>query len=479
MVRGRLILQYYLVLFAVMVPLPGKAQVVPSPEFRIEAVVSAGGDGITVRESEQSSVNGDGDYTVNWRSGNLATSSTRVSTLPHTLTGLKRGLEYEVYAEVSDSGGAIHTSNSEFVGLPLPPPTLEKLTALGFGGLEVRATPTQGIEGIPQVDCRVYWREDGGESMPESVSAARFPHVLHSLSDAQAYDVYVTAVSVGGESIVSETLTALTSNPQDYFESDSLRLAPGLGFLHRLYSSGDDRFTVWLCDVGDSSSRLEMDGAVEHLRDVLGDYYDWLSGGLYRPVFLPGEVVQSARGYLACRAAAFERHRELIAEGRGDEYRSAGHVLVQLSAQEDGGLSGRATSPLFQRISQYTETSAPGNIRDLFIQENGLDGSLVSDFVLAHELGHTLQWGHSYTNGIQTNGIDVMSAATTLVGTIAINRYTSGWIAEEDVAFYDFEEGGEQSFILQGRSVMEELDDGEHWVGGFLLGYRRNGRCNF
>ena len=152
--------------------------------FRIQAVVNPDGDGITVQTSTQGGVNAAGDYTIYWQSGSLVEGSTRVSTLPHTLTGLKRGLEYGVYIEVSGNNGVSRTSNLEFVGLPLPSPTLEKLTALGFGGMEVRAEPPPGIEDIPRVDYRVYWREDGGESMPESVSADRFPHVLHSLSDA-------------------------------------------------------------------------------------------------------------------------------------------------------------------------------------------------------------------------------------------------------------------------------------------------------
>ncbi len=79
--------------------------------------------------------------------------------------------------------------------------------------------------------------------------------------------------------------------------------------------------------------------------------------------------------------------------------------------------------------------------------------------VVAHELGHTLQWPHSFS-GVSTseydNPIDVMSGNSDRLGsrvtepdpysTLSYNRYQSGWVSPSDVVVAD---GNDQSMTLQ------------------------------
>ncbi|MDE0230706.1 MAG: S-layer homology domain-containing protein [bacterium] len=265
----------------------------------------------------------------------------------------------------------------------------------------------------------------------------------------------------------------------DEYQADPLGLIPGYD-LTTHYSLGDDLWEVWVCDSPDGDLDISAPGLVEVLKSELVPYFDWLSGGRYRPVFNAGDPgVIAATGFTPCLDAIAD-HVESATEGvvtiadqettfaRGDpgglvRYRSGELEWLALRGTSfpDNGRSVNAGGNLFSAPSDQAEGATPPQIS-----------------IIAHEFGHALWFPHSYRidPGEYDNPMDIMSDAEAApglqIGTIAINRYAAGWIDQDEVEVYPGE--GKSRYVLAPPG-----DDGTQMLvlrsseGGFMtLGAR-------
>lgn len=254
------------------------------------------------------------------------------------------------------------------------------------------------------------------------------------------------------------------------------------------YSLGEDHWEVWICEAPDGKLDLSASEIAGLLESELVPYFDWLSGGRYRPVFragTPGKV--DAPGFGPCL-------EEIAGMSRAGTEGVIGLVNQEADfAQGDPGPWWWTVTGDQGRI-EPEGTSYPDNGRNVIggsglvtvppDQTEGTTPPRIS--ILAHEIGHTLRFPHSYffDPGGYENPMDIMSDAEAApglqVGTIALNRYAAGWIDQEDVEIYSGNgryrytlsppgmagtqmlvlKSGENGFITLGARVRKGYDSG-------------------
>lgn len=226
----------------------------------------------------------------------------------------------------------------------------------------------------------------------------------------------------------------------DGSESESEREGPfagdPLGLIahtewYRDRTLGSQTWELWFCDLPLGDTTVNQKQVERTLNSVITKYFRWLSGGKYIPDFrVTGEF--QAEDLNGCTSAAREQSPEAL--------------LAVVTDAADGQAFGGGRLMLLSADSVVKVGRRPRP----------------SMFVIAHEIGHTLAWPHSYGGNTEfrpptdsvwnptdkwtaqineyDNPMDLMSGAPTSqanVATIAVNRYAAGWIDPEDVRIHD------------------------------------------
>ena len=286
--------------------------------------------------------------------------------------------------------------------------------------------------------------------------------------------------------------------------------------------TGPRTYEIWTCDVGDDFN-ITPQAATNLLNSQVTDFFKDMSGNLFSPTFTVGGAVVST----TTRAAggldlARKSCRDQIRPNRDQqgEYRDIDRkiIIIDNSSRSDGFMQQYwrlgippgtpRSSSLYQKLTA-----------DSIIQVGGgtVVGWLASIGTVAHEIGHEIQWPHSYGGNIinyiystgqyrineYDNRMDLMSRGTSTsltTGTIALNRYSSGWIEPEEVAVHTGEaatyelrpvgEDGTQMLVIPtawgpgvfytlGPRAREGIDRNvSRGVELYLVDQRRNA-CNF
>ena len=216
----------------------------------------------------------------------------------------------------------------------------------------------------------------------------------------------------------------------------------GLGTAPRTYE-------VWTCDVGDGHNITPQE-AVNSLNLQVTPFFKQMSGDKFAPAFRVGGAVTSSvtraeEGLEASRVNC----REQIRPNRGlqGRYRNITRKIIIIdNSVTNGGynhyywlLGYQPGTPGYQKLTIDTVIHVGGGS---VVGIPGVGGGVPRINTVAHEIGHDLQWPHSFSYGSFTeydNRMDLMSgrdAYGLTTGTIAVNRYAAGWIDPEDVAVH-------------------------------------------
>ena len=192
------------------------------------------------------------------------------------------------------------------------------------------------------------------------------------------------------------------------------------------YTTKPDVVEVWICTIGTKHTltNLTVEQLTEGLRQSgLAEYFESMSGGRYEMSFVPGGVVDAA----------------FVQGCHGDQTFGGTSAILAVPDLEDGF----GWSPRFLSFS----TDYPWNRRSAAIGfYDGVRGINIAS--TAKVFGFTFPWPQSYTGALSPesgltradNPMDMTSRGNRgvlRVGTIAANRYASGWIAPEDVHIYE------------------------------------------
>jgi hypothetical protein len=248
----------------------------------------------------------------------------------------------------------------------------------------------------------------------------------------------------------------------DPYAADPLRLVPFADTVQQVYSHGIDTWEVWQCVIPDWPGRIDVPSVTANLNSIITPYFSWLSSGEYSPRFVTGGTVTS-NDVVPQTVTGGEGFRVLGCESAVQEATSgaANGVLIVVAAGFDAGYG---TAGAICPEDPYTGcvTTYPGNVRTAVVGAAAVDTVQPFDepqwVTVAHEIGHALNWTHSY-GGLTTmadgsvdvydNPMDVMSGQNVTglpIGTIAYDRYSAGWIDPSNVTFH---RAGVASYTLE------------------------------
>ncbi|MDH3250976.1 MAG: hypothetical protein OEQ47_18545, partial [Acidimicrobiia bacterium] len=265
-----------------------------------------------------------------------------------------------------------------------------------------------------------------------------------------------TVRRVGALVALLMALPLVGSAQVDPYAADPLGL---LAFTEQsqVYTSGTDVIEVFVCDVPDGNVPVDLTTAVAEINAALQPYYTWLSGGRYLPAFVEGGTLVASSPSGWPDAIVLQSECETLAAINGSA--TAAGALVIVDAEYSGGY---ATAGVACETTIECPTTFPDNGRIMVVgahtvvASQELPNARLS--TVAHELGHTLEFPHSYggltkfINGVTyeyDNPMDIMSGGSLVdlnVGTIAINRYAAGWL----LAGTAFHRGGSAQYELSG-----------------------------
>ena len=202
-----------------------------------------------------------------------------------------------------------------------------------------------------------------------------------------------------------------------------ISFGPGLD---RLSFCGEETWQVFVCAARESG----WSGRVTYIDEVLGEaaaWFDWASGQQYDIDFSAGDDTSVVSG----DNASFEDCFKKIRATDWSESRSGAVVLLDEAALDPfQNYAGIGTCGYISEA----DSGVFGDSRRMVAIAVHAPGEQAA--IAVHELGHAQCWPHSYSGKTESeydNPLDVVSSDAWPVGTLAVNRYASGWIHPEQV----------------------------------------------
>ena len=337
--------------------------------------------------------------------------------IPEELENLKQ-LEYLLLFDNDLSGG-----------IPVELGGLSQLRVLSLGFNRLEGPIPEELGGLEKLE-ELY--------LNHNELSGRIPSSLANLKNLTKLNLVNNKLSGGIPTRLKIQLAvaeAETGEQPTENETEEIYSADPLGLIahadvYREYSLGTQTWTVWVCDVPLGDASIDQSAVERRLNREVTPYFDWVSGGRYRPVFrVAGMVASNDEGFAAtsgrsgCEGAVAEKAPDPPV------------MIVDDSAANDGYARGNDLVV----VGGGTVVTAPGFSRPRLS-------------TVVHEIGHALGLPHSYGGRITwsaegqftgvyeyDNPMDVMSGGLALdlrTGTIAVNRYAAGWILPGEVAIH-------------------------------------------
>lgn len=214
----------------------------------------------------------------------------------------------------------------------------------------------------------------------------------------------------------------------------------------RVYASGVDTWEVWICDTSNGELVLDPQAVTDLLNAQIDPYFMWLSDGRYRPAFQRGGTVTA--GTTTWPDDPFDMQAECRSKVSSVASGTSKGALIVVDASYAGGF---ATAGIWCDVVANCATTYPQNSRFVVVggaTVTSVGGQPPALRTIAHEIGHAISLPHSYGGEVTflgghlyeyDNAMDVMSGGDSNalnIGTLALNRYASGWLDSSKVRFH-------------------------------------------
>lgn len=278
-------------------------------------------------------------------------------------------------------------------------------------------------------------QRSGGDDAPDPVSLDTTETEVAPPSTVPSPASAPTTVTAPVTTVTTDSETTQTVEPSpetllgcdDQNGDDPHDLVRIDGITERLSFCGEETWQVFVC----STRVSDLTDRVSYVDDVLGEaaeWFEWASAGQYDIDFSAGDDTSEVSGSTAEPQECFDD----VLRNQWSGSRSGAVVLVDEAAldpfQNYAGL-GTCGYPSSAAGGVFGES---GRMVAIAVHARGDQGAIA-----VHELGHAQCWPHSYsgeTGSEYDNPADVMSYSQNWpVGTIAVNRYASGWIHPDAV----------------------------------------------
>jgi hypothetical protein len=241
------------------------------------------------------------------------------------------------------------------------------------------------------------------------------------------------------------SLPGVASAAVDPYGADSLGLV-AYGEQVRAHTTGVDTWEVWVCDTSNGNLVLDPGTVASFLNAELDPYFMWMSDAKYRPTFSAGGTVTA--GASGWPDNPFDTHGECRSKVSTASSRTSAGALIVIDVAYEGGF---ATPGLWCEVVSNCPTTYPQNGRWAVVggaTVTSVGGRPPALRTVAHEIGHTIHLPHSYGGEVKflegmtyeyDNAMDMMSGGNSSllnIGTLAINRYAAGWLAQSKVRFH-------------------------------------------
>ncbi len=335
-------------------------------------------------------------------------------------------------------------SNADFFGVQFPNRSLTPTPAAAYGSGAAVVNVT-----VTQPDANGYatvWPYGTAKPATSTLNFTRGETVANGAIVGSPEGLLRAATS-------ADALAHLVIDVSGYFPSDGVGVLD-VSSTFRGYAIGTDRIGVAFCET--AGDTVDHTTVIDNLNASVGAYYAWLSRGRYEPVFSSAGTIPVAAGDLDC----IDKLADNVSAAAG--FNGVLGVIVQYQDPNSAyGLAGPGYS--IDRGTTFPRNLRRGEITASTVLRFGTLPPFTN--VATHELGHMLDWPHSFVNGSSseyTNVVDLMSGhpdvlagdstavryakVTQPIGTMGPNLLRAGWLDPSEVAVHP---GGTKTYRLQ------------------------------
>ena len=239
--------------------------------------------------------------------------------------------------------------------------------------------------------------------------------------------------------------------------------------LHQV--AGTDRIAVWVCDIPPTTTNflysfyhdpastslvIDPNRVASWAQRTVGTYFDHISAGRYEPVFV---------GLGHIRLSDTDGPPDCVDKAQALTPSPFTNVLATDTFVYGGGQASPGNISFSDQFNHDILHEPPSRTgRYAWVGGGSTGGPVLDAMVVAHEIGHTIHWPHSFfgPGDEYDNPTDMMSEQPidSLCGliepgvdhpclpnnTLAFNRFAAGWIDDSQVRVHD---GGGDTVVLE------------------------------
>lgn len=187
---------------------------------------------------------------------------------------------------------------------------------------------------------------------------------MGSAGDADSVFLVVLLTAV---LLVVPSVAGAAEDEGTVYDDDPLGLIAAYNITTFFSLDRDDLWDVWICEVPEGTLEFSPEEAVTRFEDEIAPYYDWLSGGRYRPVFRVGGTIEATAfdNWGGCETPVREASSAMREEDRPEGVLIVVNMVTTASFGSFGAIG--FPSPVEVKIDYGVPVTYPDNPRSVYL----------------------------------------------------------------------------------------------------------------